>query len=310
MIPVLEVRNLSKIYSSGSKKVTAVDDISFELNEGQILGFLGPNGAGKTTTIQMLLSTLRPTDGEIIYFGKSLIKNRSEVLQEVSSASAYSRLPWGLSILENLIVYARMYGLPRKRAMERIEKFLRFFEMWEVRDKLTGALSAGQATRVMLAKAFLAHPRIVLLDEPTASLDPDIAHEVRRFVLKQRSEYGVSILYTSHNMDEVAEVCDKVTFLKKGQIVASDTPKTLASQLRLSVVRLLVEQGEDRLQLLLNDRGITMLRDEESLHFSLPAQDVGSLLSEVGTRGVTYRDISIEHPTLEEFFLNISKEGT
>lgn len=236
---VLQVKNLTKKFG----QFMAVDKISFELKKGEILGLLGPNGAGKTTTIQMLLGTLTPTDGEIVYFGKDFFKHRSEVLQEVNYASAYSHLPWRLTVEENLQVYARMYGVENRR--RRIDRLLTEFGVSELRRKTVDSLSAGQKTRVMLCKAFINYPRLILLDEPTASLDPDIAAKVRQFLLAQQREYQVSMLFTSHNMAEVSEVCDRVIFLKQGQIVACDTPEKLAGDATLEEFFLTMSRQEE-----------------------------------------------------------------
>lgn len=167
---LLQVNNLTKTFSSGvwpfkpTKSYTAVNGISFSVEDGEILGFLGPNGAGKTTTIQMLLGTLTPTSGSITYFGKELKNHRKEILNAVSYASGYDALPPRLSVFENLDIVGRMYGMSRAERVARIDHLLKIFGMWNMRDKETGNLSAGQATRIMLVKAFLGKPRIVLLD--------------------------------------------------------------------------------------------------------------------------------------------------
>src|SRR4029079_4088990 len=179
---------------------TAVSNVSFELKKREILGLLGPNGAGKTTTISMLLGILTPTSGNIVYFGQDFARNRSAILEKVGYASAYVKLPGRLTVEENLYMYAYLYGIASQNTPQRITQLLKRFGISHLRNKIVATLSAGQLTRAMLAKAFLANPEIVLLDEPTASLDPDIAHEVLQFILEQRDELGTAILYTSHNM--------------------------------------------------------------------------------------------------------------
>lgn len=305
----IRVEKLTKSFRSKSKIVTAVNHISFELGEGEVLGFLGPNGAGKTTTIQMLLSTLTPSSGKIFYFGKDFEKCRSEVLQYISFASSYTCLPWRLTVSENLDVYGRLYGLAAGKRKERAKSLLQYFDAWDLRDKTISKLSAGQLTRVMLAKAFLAEPKVALLDEPTASLDPDIAHEVRAFVRTQQREFGTAILYTSHNMDEVAEVCDRVIFLKKGNIVACDTPDHLASQLSATQVWLDVVEGMECLLSLLQGKQIHFERTENRVVISLPEQEVASLLASITRNSVEYARVHIEKPTLEKYFLHIAKEA-
>ena len=309
MRAIIEVKDLVKEFRTRKQTFRAVDNVSFSLKQGEILGFLGPNGAGKTTTIQMLLSTLSPTSGEIKYFGMDLKTHRTEILQEVSFASSYTKLPWRLSVLENLDVYGRIYGLTKNVRKARSEKFLKYFGAWEIRNKLIAQLSAGQLTRVMLSKAFLSHPKISLLDEPTASLDPEVAHEVRAFVQKQRIEYGVSILYTSHNMDEVAEVCDRVIFLKNGRIVACDTPDRLALEGAQSRVVLIVEDGSSRLIETLQNLEASFEVRDKSFEFHLPHYRTGPFISELGARGIVCSDVHIERPTLEEYFLQLAKEA-
>lgn len=239
---ILRVKNLYKKFSNPD--FVAVDGISFELAQGQVLGFLGPNGAGKTTTIQMLLSTMTPTSGEITYFDKSLAVHRSEILSKVGFASTYVSLPGKLTVYENLFFYGQLYGVSRLILKERLENLLKKFDIWDLKDRRAGTLSAGQMTRVMLIKAFCIEPQVMLLDEPTASLDPDVAQAVLTFIKEQQKQQGVSILFTSHKMDEVAQICDNVLVLKKGTIIAQDTPERLAALAGLARVELIVENPQ------------------------------------------------------------------
>lgn len=313
---VLEVENLSKEFQPRRKffnffgpqvSFLAVNNVSFKLNKGEILGVLGPNGAGKTTIIQMLLSTLTPTSGKIHYFGKDFIRNRSSILENVAFASTYLRLPGRLTILENLHVYGRLFGLSFPQIDERAEKFLKFFSMWNHRTKEISQLSAGQITRVMIVKAFLAYPKIVLLDEPTAALDPDIAQDVRKFLLNQREEYGVSILLTSHNMDEVSQVCDRVLVLKDGKIIASDTPESLAESVSIARVHLMVtsdEQG-DALVKLADENNLPLKKDNHFFEISVNEQKISELLIRIAQAGIVYSEIYIDRPTLEDYFLQL-----
>jgi ABC-2 type transport system ATP-binding protein len=312
---VLHVTNLVKSFNTGflplkRKAITIVNNISFTLHQGEILGVLGPNGAGKTTTIQMLLSTMTPTSGSIIYFGKDLAYYRSEILQHVSFASTYVRLPGRLTVYENLDFYAQIYGLAPQERRHRIEKFLTFFNMWRLKDRYARALSAGEATRVMLAKAFLTSPAVVLLDEPTASLDPDIAHDVRTFVLEQRNDYGVAILFTSHNMDEVAAVCDRVLVLKNGSIIADDTPEHLAMSVSRAHVQLFVNSFLTDTEKYAAEQGLPYSTEGKSITIEVDEHQIADLLIGLASKGITYTQISIEKPTLQDYFLNIAKSGT
>ncbi len=312
-IAILKVDNLvkkfpvKKIHPHGETSFTALNGISFSLKSGEILGILGPNGAGKTTTIQILLSTLKPTSGSITYFGKDFYKHRSQVLEHVSFASSYVKLPPQLTVKENLDIYAQLYGLSAQERPAAIEKYLKIFGMWNVAHKETGVLSAGQMTRVMLAKAFLSTPKIILLDEPTASLDPDIAHDVRAYIVEQQREQGVSILVTSHNMDEVTQICDRVLVLKKGEIIADDTPENLA----LSVSRTRVHLSShtpDALIAFAQEHTIKHSYDAHTVSFEVDEQDIASLLMGLAHAGITYSQIAIDKPTLEDYFLSIARD--
>lgn len=306
----LIARHLTKVFAperKGGKSFTAVNDISFELKEGQILGLLGPNGAGKTTTISMLLSALSPTSGEIEYFGQAFPRHKSEALRYVTFASTYIKMPWRLTVLENLRVYALLYGVEGQLFKERLKRFMDFFGVWNQRHKTMSMLSAGQITRIMLVKAFLPHPKIVLLDEPTASLDPDIAHEVRKFVKQQRKEHGVSILYTSHNMAEVTDVCDEVMFLKQGKILAVDKPENLARSVRFARMRLLVKDGLKRTLKFAKAQGLKAATEGREIVIEMGEQQIADFLARLAKENITYTQISIDKPTLEDYFLEMSK---
>lgn len=304
----LSVEKLTKIFS-GKTPFVAVREVSFNVQQAEIVGLLGPNGAGKSTTIHMLLGTLRPSAGKVSYFGRDLESHRSEILEDVGYVSGYSRLPGNLSVWENLNVHGILRRLSAKERRSRIEKFLRLFGMYGMRHKLVGKLSAGENTRVMLAKAFLAHPKMVLLDEPTAALDPDICQEVRAFVRAQRREYGVSMIYTSHNMSEVAEVCDRVVFLKQGSVVAVDSPERLAASVASSRVKLFAERQRETMLELFVEQGIEALPGERWIEVSVADHEFGPLLNRLAARGVTLENIEVIKPSLEDFFLKISGEG-
>jgi ABC-2 type transport system ATP-binding protein len=312
--PVLRVDRLEKVFTTRNwftraikKEFVAVNKISFELHQGEILGLLGPNGAGKTTTIQILLGTLTPTGGSIIYLGKDFITHRSEILQHVGFASAYSKLPGKLTVYENLDVFGRLYGLSSLERKERIERLLSVFSITDLKDKLTRNLSAGQTTRAILAKAFLPNPDIVLLDEPTASLDPDIAHDIRQFILQQQRERNISIVFTSHNMDEVAEVCDRVIVMKQGVIVATDTPANLAASISVTRVELIISQGLDAALTYLDKHTIVHAIEKNSIKIEIDERMVSELLASLANVGVRYSQISINKPTLEDYFIRLAK---
>lgn len=312
---VLKVANLTKTFTVGvwpfqqTQITTVVDSIAFDLQKGEILGLLGANGAGKTTTIQMLLGNLTPTSGVINYFGLDFEQARIQVLKRIGSASGYDKLPARLTVLENLDLIGRIYGLPSIERSIRINQLLRSFGMLELRDRQTGTLSAGQATRVMLAKAFLANPEIVLLDEPTASLDPDIAYDVRKFILQQSKERAVSVLITSHNMNEVTEVCDRVLVLQSGKIVANNTPELLAKSVAKVRIHLTITKGLDVIISYLQGANLIYTIQGAYLTVEVDEHAIAQFLIDLGVHKVTYSQISIDKPTLEDYFLSISKSN-
>lgn len=314
MDSVLTVDNLTKTFSSGfwpfkkSQQYTAVNTISFQLKKGEILGFLGPNGAGKTTTIQMLLGTLLPTSGSINYFGADFAEHRITTLKKIGYASGYDKLPARLTIVDNLDVVGRMYSIAQPQRMQRIEALLKSFGLWQLRDRQTGTLSAGQATRVMLAKAFIGDPDIVLLDEPTASLDPDVAHEVRQFILAQRKERGTSILITSHNMAEVTELCDRVLVLKGGVIIADDTPELLAQSIAKIQVHLTISSDLDHALTYLHTTECQYSTKSTQITIELDEHSIAQFLTNLAEHKISYSHISIDKPTLEDYFLSIAKQ--
>lgn len=309
---VLRVENLIKTFPSvrrffGPHRAahTAVNGISFIVNEGEILALLGPNGAGKTTTVQMLLSTMQPTSGTIFYFDQDLATHRSEILGHVGFASTYAKLPERLTVRSNLRMYGRLYGLSSRYIEQRIEHCLSFFDMKNRADTEVGVLSAGETTRVVLAKAFLANPKIVILDEPTASLDPDVAQEVRHFVLRQRNEFGTSFLITSHNMNEVSQLCDRVLILKNGRIIDDSTPENLARRIAKTRVVLHIDQGLDQAVAYTQQQEFAYTLDGHALEIQINEHEIAQLLMNLSRIKVEYCQISIEKPTLEDYFLQV-----
>jgi ABC-2 type transport system ATP-binding protein len=310
MNDIITVKNLTKTYPKTRKKpaFTAVDDLSFTLGEGEILGVLGPNGAGKSTTISMLMGVLTPTSGSITTFGKDMATHRSEIMEQVTFASTYVRLPWRLSLYENLRVAALLYGMKKPVFEERVKELLEYFGVWDQRKKSIGELSAGQITRIMLVRAFLPRPKIALLDEPTASLDPDIAHAVRRFVSEQREKYGVSIIYTSHNMDEVTDICDRVVFLREGKVVAEDTPEKLARSLPGGHIILDVADDTQRtaLEKIATKQGLSFSTDGMQVNIIIEEEQIAELLKATTQAKIHYDHIEVNKPNLEDYFLHIA----
>lgn len=222
--PVLEVNNLVKNFG----KFRALSGVSFSVAEGEILGFLGPNGAGKSTTIFCILGLVEKDEGEIRIFGQEFAKNRSQILSKMNYASAEYNLPWNLTLWENLLVYAKLYAVEKPR--ERIRELLDLFEAGDFANRAIRDLSQGQRARANLCKALLNKPRLLLLDEPMASMDPDVVDRGIDLIRRVKKEEKMSILYTSHNMWEIEEIADRVIFLNHGKIAAEGTPLELTSQ--------------------------------------------------------------------------------
>lgn len=223
---VLEVKDLVKDFPN----LRAVNKISFKVYEGKIVGLLGPNGAGKSTTIHMLLGITTPTAGEISFFGKNFFENRRFCLSKINYTSAYNTLQWRITVWENLKVFAMLYKV--KNYENKIYELLKQFEIDDLIHRRLWDLSSGQKTRVSLAKALLNDPDLLLMDEPTASLDPDIADKTLSLIESLKKTRNLSILFTSHDMEEVTRICDEVIFLDKGNIVAQDSPMGIIKRLK------------------------------------------------------------------------------
>jgi ABC-2 type transport system ATP-binding protein len=221
---VLSVRELRKQYGH----TIAVDGVSFEVNRNEIVGLLGPNGAGKTTTINMILGVLEPSSGTILVEGVDLATKRSQVLARTNFAAVYAPLPGNLTVIQNLKFFGLIYGV--KNLASRIQTLIEQFDLLAFRDTKCGVLSSGEQTRVSLAKAMLNNPRLLLLDEPTASLDPSVAREIRLKIREFAARGEGGVLWTSHNMYEVADVCDRVLFLSHGRILLAGDPRTLPAE--------------------------------------------------------------------------------
>lgn len=217
----LQANHLTKNYGL----LKAVDDVSFAVAAGEIVGLLGPNGAGKTTTISMILGVLEPTSGSVEILGKDIAKNRTEAMEQVNFAAIYAHVPGNLTVRQNLKVFGLLYRVNDLR--QKTEELLKEFDLEKFADTRVGLLSSGEQTRVHLAKALINSPRLLLLDEPTASLDPSAAWAIRDRIRQYAKTHRAGVLWTSHNMHEVEAVCDRALFLSRGKILLEGNPKTL-----------------------------------------------------------------------------------
>ena len=217
----IKVINLKKNY--GNKE--AVKNLNFEIRENEIIGLLGPNGSGKTTTIGMMLGLLKPSSGEVLINGLTIEDNRIEILQKINFISPYIELPKKLTVKQNLIVYGKLYSV--KNLNDKIDYLVDKLRLENLLNRITGELSSGQKNRISLAKAIINDPSVLLLDEPTASLDPEIGDFVRTFLENYKKEKKVSILLASHNMDEVTRLCSSIMMMKNGVIIDEGKPTDL-----------------------------------------------------------------------------------
>ena len=221
---ILKVNQLSKQY----KDTRAVDNISFSVKSGEIVGLLGPNGAGKTTTINMILGILEPGAGSIEVRRKNLHDDHCRISGQTNFSAVYAHLPLNLTVWQNLYIFGLLYGV--KNLKDRIDFLLKDFALEKFAKTRTGLLSSGEASRLNLAKAIINEPLLLLLDEPTASLDPSIAQNIRQKIKNYADRTGSAVLWTSHNMNEITDVCERVLFMSHGKILLSGDPKALPAQ--------------------------------------------------------------------------------
>ena len=239
----IEVAHLTKLY----KTTRAVDDVSFRIARGSITGLLGGNGAGKTTTIAMIMGLVLPTSGRIRVLGYPIPAQSAEVLGRMNFESPYVDMPMRLTVRQNLTIFGKLYAVPNLR--ERIEKLAADLDLGDFLDRANGKLSAGQKTRVALAKALINQPELLLLDEPTASLDPDTADWIRQHLLTYRKTHGATIQLASHNMLEVERLCDRVIIMKRGRIEDDDSPdKIMARYNRATLEEVFLDVARGRIQ--------------------------------------------------------------
>lgn len=301
---VLTVSGLTKDYGT----FRAVDNVSFSIKKGQVLGLLGPNGAGKSTTIQMLIGVTLPSTGSIHYFGKDFFTHRQECLQRLNYASAYNRLQQFITVKENLTVFAALYGV--KNAQSKIAELMDYFDAKRLEKQRYIELSAGERTRINLLKALLNDPELILMDEPTASLDPDIADKTLGLIENLRRDRKLSILFTSHNMEEVARLCDQVVFLNKGKIVSQDTPANHMKRLDKAEVSLRFQGKPTKLDDIASaHKGSLDFDDTGRAIVTLSSKNIPALLAAIHKAGLAVTDIDIRKPTLEDVFLDIARKG-
>lgn len=294
----LIVSNLRKTYTTKGAVVEALKGISFKVKKGEIFGLLGPNGAGKTTTINILTGILTPDSGEILFFNK---KKSEETQNRINAASAYTSLNGTLSVYQNLRVYAKMYDV--KNAEEKIEDLLRRFHILDLRNRRVYTLSSGQKTRLNLCKGLINDPEILFLDEATVGLDPHIAYEVRKEIKKMNT----TVIFTSHMMYEVEELCDRIAFLGHGKILAIDTPTKIKELIRRNtfVIEFLF-QPKNAVKILKELQAEKIANNKISIELK-KSEDIQKVIHKLITSGFEIRDLHIKRPSLDEVFIKIAK---
>ncbi len=223
-LSILNIKNLSKSY----QEIDAVSDISFSVKAGEIVGLLGPNGAGKTTTISMILGILQPSGGTIEILGRTMADHSEQIAGDINFSAVYAQVPPNLSVMQNLKIFGLLYNV--RGLAGKIESLLEEFDLKKFRNTKAGLLSSGELSRLNLAKALINEPKLLLLDEPTASLDPSVAKDIREKIRSYAQQTGAAVLWTSHNMNEIENMCTRVLFLARGKILLTGDPKTLPGE--------------------------------------------------------------------------------
>ena len=297
------VKNLSKQFG----KVKAVNNISFSIPEGEFFGLLGINGAGKSTTINILSGLTLADSGSIEILGKDFLQHEEELKKQYNVATAYFNLNEILTIRENLVVYAMLYEV--KNARQRIAELAEQFMITEHLNTKISSLSSGEKTRVVLVKALLNNPKLLFLDECTVGLDPDMAEITRDCLKSYNQKTGCTILFTSHYMQEVERLCDRIAFMDQGKIVKIGKPAELLQELKVQRVTLHFSRNIDKAKALLGKQNIKYEQRESALSFQIKNEKkvLYPLLEQFVIAGIVFDDIHLDKPTLEEYFIARSR---
>jgi len=303
-MPLLEIRDLRKRYGT----VEALKGLWLDVERGEFFGLLGPNGAGKSTTINILLGLIQPDGGSIRIFGQDFATQQVAIRRRMNVAAAFTSLSGVLTVRENLKVYGYIYGVRNLNA--KINELLERFEVTDLANRKLQYLSSGQHTRVTLCKGLINDPDLLLLDECTLGLDPDIAEKTRRALQEFQREKRTTILFTSHNMNEVEELCGRIAFLSKGEILRIDTAARIKSLIPHQVLEVRFQAGPDLSALLCLDGTPHAERGENStLRFVLddPERQLDPLLRRITQAGGHIADVQITRPTLEDVFIKVAR---
>jgi len=299
---VIEVRNISKRFRQNKKNIIAVNNVSFEIKEGEIFGLLGPNGAGKTTTLNMIIGILVPDSGSINVFGKDIGQNR-ELLEKMSLTAGGSQFHGNLKVRDILNFYGRVYGIEKEERERRIKRLVQFFGLVKFYDRKFWYLSTGEKMRLVFAKSLLNHPKLLLLDEPTLGLDPDIAIKMRNEIKRINRKFGTTILVTSHYMNEVEQLCDRIGFMNDGMLVdIGSIEKVKMRQFSSYEITIKVRQVLNRGALIrmgfrIDGQKIRRKIDENA--------SLSEILSELARNKIEIVSIETKKPSLEDYFVKM-----
>lgn len=305
----IEVENLVKTFSEHGKKVIAVDNVSFNVKQGEIFGFLGPNGAGKTTTINMLTGLLKKDSGTIRILGYEPEKNWEFVKNQMNVSTAYFPLSDVLTVEQNLKVYARIFNV--KNSKERINELIRMFELENVRKRSVIKLSSGENTRVSLAKGLVNMPKVLFLDECTVGLDPDMAEKTRTIIKNYQKNNDCSIMFTSHYMYEVEELCDRIAFMCDGRIIKIDTADNLKKLIKKNTVEIAVKENAIALKKFLEDENVDVcFAENNTVIFDVTSENdkLFKVMNKIFKKGFMLSNLHIKKPTLDDIFIKIARK--
>jgi len=296
----IEVIDLTKRFGP----LTAVDNISFQVEDGEVFGFLGPNGAGKTTTINVLCTLMRPTTGSARVAGYDVASQRNAVRQCIGLVFQDPSLDDQLTAYENLQFHAHVYNVPGSERAQRIEEVLRVVELWNRRGAVVRTFSGGMKRRLEIARGILHHPRVLFLDEPTLGLDPQTREHVWEYVLELQRAHEITIFMTTHYMDE-AEHCDRIAIIDQGKIVALDTPDALKRMVGVDIVTVQTEDNERAAREIRDRYGLEPQRDDTRVRLEVEAgaEFIPRLVRDLG---VVVRSVDLHRPTLDDVFLKLT----
>ncbi|MFH1399500.1 MAG: ABC transporter ATP-binding protein [Candidatus Woesearchaeota archaeon] len=300
----LEIKNVSKHFELNGKRFHALKDVSFDIEEGEIFGILGPNGAGKTTLLNTVTNMLIADKGSIKMFGKTLDEDKS-ILERINFVSGLSRFHWNLNGKQILNFYGMLYDVPAAERQKRIEYLTGILELGDFMDQNFDRLSSGQRTRLVLAKALINSPKMLLLDEPTIGLDPDIAIKVRRLIKTVNRERKMTIVLTSHYMTEVEQLCDRIAFLHKGKLLDVGEVDKLKSR-QFDVYKVMIEVDAVKNVAELKKMGFRIQGKKIFISINNDST-VSDVLAKLGNAGYKILDIEIKKPSLEDYFVRMLK---